>query len=1567
MDKTFDDKKVIKIGYTFEHKKPPKEKEPEGSEHFVQLHNHSDASLLDGMSRIERGQLSLDLDMLGEDQLTLVRKAVMNKQPGVGLSDHGTLSGFFRFHTEAVNHNINPIIGIEWYLINNLKFVKESRYYNHMTMFAKNFEGLRSMFRANETAWTDGFYYRPRIDYNILGDLANGNTILLSGCGGDSPYLGILRDKTDWSVKKKRHEMIKLTKWFIDKFGDDFYFEIMPGDYEWQKVLNENVAELSDKYNVKLVATNDTHYLTKEDEDTHEVFLCIQSGDKMTNPNHWRFETKGLYVKTKKEMFRTFMKNHKYLGKNVILTALNNTMDIHKKVYIDIPERSKEDVLPAPKIPKRYHNDQKAYRRKLIRVGWEKRDINGQALKYAKKYDVTHNEAIKIYKDRIKKELKIIDKLQFTNYFLIVHELVNWVRKNGIILGPGRGSAAASLYCYLLGITSIDPMLYDLMFERFISEYKVTYPDIDMDFDWHRRDEIFQWMSERFGEKNFAHIGTYGILKGKQVIRDVSRVFDVPYPVVNQVTKYIIQRSGGDERKSMTVKDSFEEFDVMKDFAKQYPEVKKYAIRLESLTRNSGVHACLLGKVKIDAKDMYGVNYKVDIHRLYLEYAAFGSTTSKIKIRSHDQFSYIKPKRVMYTGIKHVYTVKTDHGSIVCTDDERFLTRDGYKMLTDLDLGDDVGKDNDPDVVWEKIVSIKTNGNRKTYDIEMDTNDDEERNFVANGYIVHNCGAIVSDQKLTDTVPIETRGSSGKRVRVTAVTGKEDEKLGLLKIDILGLKTLSIVHKAVRLTGEDIDLENIDLEDQNVLDEFTKINYTGIFQFDSLGMKSIADGYKFKSFEDVISFNALNRPGTMRSGITSLFKDRMTGKKKIPKVHPIYDRITKDTASCVIYQEQISKIFAEMAGYTLADSDQIRVAIAKSHGKNIIEQHRINFIEGCVEKGLKKSKAKKLFDQIVMFGCVSEKTELDVKMIKHVPRTTNEGEFTIRELYEHYDGHGYDLYTKSDLGGYSGYNKIESIVYTGKKKVYKIVTSHGKYAETTMEHKFDTPDGWKRLKHLNIDNLIIIELNGELIFDTIVSIKYIGIRNTYDVMMADPHNNFIINKGIKVHNSYGFNHAHAAAYSMISFWGMWLKKYYPLQFMAALLSEETDDRKVYNYINECKRLGIKVIHPDINLSRNEFAIKGSDTIIAGFSNIKGIGEKAAEAITSVQPFDGFYDFVEKVNRRTVNIRVFKALVLSGAMEEWCDNKKEMMDVIDKMLAAKTDSRQEFYENEMERWKETEHWSDEQEAKEVKSVFTLPSEVHPIEYYKEYIKRRFPEAYSKLIDIKDIDYTKRNFSFFVAGMIIDQKLNQIGDYDKGKPSDEDLEKRRMKLEPHGARYVNFDIEDSTGYTRFTARPMAYDMTKDVFDKGIGTIVLAKCRNWADVTITYIDDIIDLDYIKETKKVTMRSHKLMTTRFHPCHSKKRYIRKVKSTGKVDVIIKELKFVKTNRGLVAFIMLEDGELNSIDTIAFYSAVKGRVKDIVRYYKRKIPFVAMVVKSKDDKFGDFKYKLIKMSIGKR
>lgn len=768
---------------------------------FVHFHCHTEYSSLDGMSPVERGALSLDKDTLRSDQITLAAKAASLKQPGIAMTDHGTMGGFLRFYHDCRSNNINPIIGCEFYLVKNSKLRGTRPIEYHLVLIAKNYRGLQNLFALNQYAWSEGFYYRPHIDLKTIYKFPHDNIIALTACL-KNPFLPSLIENNEETATSIFGKLQKI-------FKDDLYIELMPHNIPEQTKANSVLYDFAKKYMVPCLLTNDVHYCNKIDEPIHDAFVAIQTGLALDNPKRFKFSVGELYVKSGKRMVFDFLKRNPSFGIENCVQFIDNGFNLNKEINIELPETK----TLVPVSDHMVGLDPYKYLVTLTKIGREERKL----------FKGIDDSLKKVYVDRVKKELSLIKKMGFVNYFLIVKEVVDFARETGIMVGPGRGSAAGSLVCYLLGITSIDPIKFDLMFERFINEHRISPPDIDLDFEDSRRDEVFDFIIKNFGEENVARIGSYTVLKGKLAFKDIARVYGVPFADSNIQANNIMVRKGSGEDKYETIKDSFKESEALQKFDKKYPKVLKTAIALEGTIRQAGIHPC---------------------------------------------------------------------------------------------------------------------------------------------------GIVASPIPLSQLVPVETRKSKDNLVRtkVVALTAKEVEHLGLLKLDILALKTLSVLHQALDMAGVDFKiLDEIGFDDKKVFEELSE-DFVGVFQFDTSSFRELAKDFKFKTIEDVIVMAALGRPGPMQSGSAAKFLSVRVDKKRIKRVHPIYDEITKDTAGILIFQEQVIQLFHKLANYTLSDADKIRNAIGKSHGKQAIEKDRKTFIMGCCDHGMECDAAEKLFDTIVQFG-----------------------------------------------------------------------------------------------------------------------------------------------------------------------------------------------------------------------------------------------------------------------------------------------------------------------------------------------------------------------------------------------------------------------------------------------------------------------------------------------------------------------------------------------------------------------------------------------------------------------
>ena len=507
---------------------------------FVHLHIHSEYSLLDGANRIK-------------DLPVRAKELGMN---AIAITDHGVMFGAIDFYKACKANGVKPIIGCEVYVAPRGRKDKEPKIdekYNHLILLAKNNEGYKNLAKLVSLGFIEGFYYKPRIDKEILEKYHEG-IICLSACLAGEVNQAILNNNIE--------EAKKVALWFKNLFGEDYYLEVQNNGIKEQVLVNQKLVELSKELNMPLVATNDAHYLKKEDAYNHEVLLCIQTGKKMTDEDRMRFDTDELYVKSPQEMIEYF--------KN-IPEAIENTVKIAEKCNVEF--EFGHTILPNYDVPEQYstHYD---YLESLTQAG------------LAKRYGQNITKEIQ---DRAQYELSVIKKMGYVDYFLIVWDYINYAKTHNIPVGPGRGSGAGSIVAYSIGITDIDPIKYNLIFERFLNPERISMPDFDVDFCYEKRDKVIEYVCDKYGKENVSQIITFGTMSARMVIRDVGRALDVPYAETDKLAKMI------PNELHITIKKALEQNRELKELYENDATVKKLieiAMALEGMPRQASTHAC---------------------------------------------------------------------------------------------------------------------------------------------------------------------------------------------------------------------------------------------------------------------------------------------------------------------------------------------------------------------------------------------------------------------------------------------------------------------------------------------------------------------------------------------------------------------------------------------------------------------------------------------------------------------------------------------------------------------------------------------------------------------------------------------------------------------------------------------------------------------------------------------------------------------------------------------------------------------------------------------------------------
>jgi DNA polymerase-3 subunit alpha len=762
---------------------------------YVHLHNHTQYSLLDGLTKLPA-------------LFNYVKESGMQ---AVAMTDHGTLSGTIDFYKTGKANDIKPIIGLETYVAarkHTDKDPQKDKQRFHLILLAMNFKGYQNLMQLSTTANLNGFYYYPRVDHDLL-EKYNEGIIALSACMG-----GEVGDR----LRNGQYDQAReVAKWYKSVFGDRYYLEIQdhghpdnPLPSADQQAINEQVLKLGKELDIQVALTCDAHYLKHEDQDAHEILLCVGTGSFLSDEKRMSLKDYPLHVEAPEELIKRWGPDHP--------EVIRNTRVIADRCDVEI-ELGK---ILIPKFPVPEGMDEKSYLDETVYQGLARRYLGTDA-------DTALTLSIEDAKAKLpaevlartEYELGVIEQMGFNGYFLIIADFMNWGKDQGIVFGPGRGSAAGSIISYALRITELDPLKYELLFERFLNPDRISMPDVDIDIQDTRRDEVIQYCSDKYGAERVANIVTFGTMAARNAVRDVARVLQVPYAEADRWSKMIPAPVQG--RHIPLEKSLAADADLKKEYEtnEMAKTVFDLAVRVEGTIRSHGVHAA---------------------------------------------------------------------GVVIAPDD----------------------------IVKFAPLEMAQKG-------------------------------VVSTQYPKDPI----------------------EELGLLKMDFLGLSNLTVINNALRIIrrvyGKEIDINTLPLDDELTYQLLRRGDTTGVFQFESSGMKRYLRELKATEFDDVIAMGALYRPGPLSAGLTDSFIKRKNGLEDVAYAHPLMKGALGTTFGVLVYQEQVMQISRDVCGFTGGEADTLRKAIGKKK-VDVMQKMSIKFMDGAVANGVPRPVIEKFWKDLLGFA-----------------------------------------------------------------------------------------------------------------------------------------------------------------------------------------------------------------------------------------------------------------------------------------------------------------------------------------------------------------------------------------------------------------------------------------------------------------------------------------------------------------------------------------------------------------------------------------------------------------------
>ncbi len=1170
---------------------------------FIHLHTHSEFSLLDGASRLK----------------DLVAKAKELGMPAIALTDHGVMYGIVHFYEEATKKGIKPIIGCEVYVAPGSRFdkTKGEESYTHLVLLAENEQGYRNLMKLVTISFFDGFYYKPRIDREVLEQNHEG-LIATSACLAGQVARYLMQDNYE-AAKKEALEINRI-------FGQgNFYLEVQDHGLTEQKLVNKGMFKLSKETGIPIVATNDIHYVNQEDAPAHDVLLCIQTGSTLADTTRMKFDTDQFYLKSAEEMAELFPDRP---------DVLKNTVEIAERCNVEL--RFGEYLLPNYEIPEGYTLD--SYFEKLCREGFENRYPN----------------PTQQHIDRLEYEIEMIKQMGFPGYFLVVHDFVRYAKSKEIKVGPGRGSAAGSIVAYCLEITNIDPITYDLLFERFLNPERISMPDIDIDFCFERRPEVIDYVTQKYGEDRVAQIITFGTMAARAAIRDAGRVFDIPYGRVDKIAKMIPE--GFNEGRPWTIDAALAHVPELRAAYDSDDEITKpildMAKNLEGLVRQDSIHAAGVVISDQELTSRTPVQKKGDAE-IVTQYDM--GAIQKIGLLKMD-FLGLRTLTVIDNAIKNI---KKNHGIDIDID---AIPLDDPKTYEMLQKGESIGvfqlessgmrallRDLQPTVFSDIIAllalfrpgplgsgMVKDFVERKHGKKPISYLHDSLADVLKETY-----GVIVYQEQVMRIASTMAGFSMGEAdILRKAMSKKEPEKLAKQKekfvngsiangVDaaIAGKIFDLIVHfagygfnKCVVGATEIIDADTGELVTVEELfragrrintlscDDDYKIVSRPIVDCVTNGHKpvyrvktklgyeiTVTDNHPFLTFDgwkelkDISVGDRVATPRVLPAFSCTSWLNKGATRKFIPSEVFFLDR-----DSLALF---IGRLWAGDGFLISTGTNKVPFYATSSKKLAMQLQHlllRLGILSRLIEKTFKYRDQERPGYAIYLQG-----REGILEFINVVGRHIVGRELELEELRTYYESVRDDKVSKDIIP-----LAVKTIVQQEKERVGL---------------------GWKQIEHdsglsmreyyFSSDELMK-HATSDIYWDRIESIEYMGVEQTYDLEVEDTHN-FVAN-GLIVHNS------HSTAYAFISNQTAWLKANYPVEFMAALLTSIMGNKdKVAQYINECRRMGIEILPPDVNESYSDFTIVGK-SIRFGLSAVRNVGEGAIEGIIREREYGGSF-------------------------------------------------------------------------------------------------------------------------------------------------------------------------------------------------------------------------------------------------------------------------------------------------------------------------------------------------------